>query len=407
MKHLKDTEKWKLLQQTNEAKSKGAALEYDVVSQDLGVAYMTETIQQLSSDSAADLLRSFPVDFSTKILNNLPGSQARDLREILSYPENSAGSIMAKEFLAISACTRINQAIELLQKIPNDRKGRVPYVYILDKDNRLDGVVSIKDLIFNAPDTLLNAIAARPALSVSVNTKQEAAAQLIREQNHLAIPVVDPSGRMTGIISANNVLQFMKDQADQDIAKMVGTDAEEMTSHSPLRILRLRMPWLLFSLASGLFCAFISEVFQRHMVSIAVLFIFVPVVLGISESTGIQGATIIVRNMGMQSMSFKELSRLMGREILVGIMIGIICGVIVGIITSFWQGNSTLGIAIAVSMNVAVIFSALIGLTLPVLFRKMKMDPAVASGPLVLALCDIQTLGVYFFLAGKILQSVQ
>ncbi len=406
MKHLSDAEKWKLLQQTNESKAQGATLDQDV-THNLGVAYMTETVQQLSSDSAADLLRSLPVDFASKILTALPNSRARDLREILSYPENSSGAIMAKEFLAISACTRVNEAIELLQKIPNDRKGRVPYVYILDKENRLDGVVSIKDLVFNTPDTPLNTIAARPALSVSVHAKQEEAARLIREQNHLAIPVVDATGRMTGIISANNVLQVMQDQADQDIAKMVGTDAEEMTSHSPLRILHLRLPWLLFSVASGLFCAFISEVFQHHMAEVAVLFIFVPVILGISESTGIQGATIVVRSLSMRAMSLNELFRLMGREILVGIMIGIICGIIVGIVTSFWQGNHALGIAIAVSMNVAVLISAMIGLVLPVIFKTLKMDPAVASGPLVLALCDIQTLGVYFFLAGKILQSAQ
>ena len=143
------------------------------------------------------------------------------------------------------------------------------------------------------------------------------------------------------------------------------------------------------------------------MAEIAALFIFVPVVLGISESTGIQGATIIVRRLAGQKMAVKELFRLMGREILVGLMIGIICGILVGVITSFWQSNAALGFAIAISMNVAILASALIGLLLPIVFKAFKMDPAVASGPLVLALCDIQTLGVYFFLAGTILRQMQ
>lgn len=407
MKHLTDTEKWELLIAANDAKAKGNAPVETEATQDLGVAYLCETVLQLASDSAADLLRSLPADFSAKVLEALPESRRFDLKELLSYKADTAGAIMAKEYLAIPAHLKIHEAIDLLQKVPNERKGRAPYVYIVDNVSRPKGVVSTKDLIFNSPDVAIDSIATHPALTVNVQTPQKDVARFMREHNHLAVPVVDASGELAGIISANSLLQAMKDQADREIAKMVGTDAEEMTARSPFRILRLRLPWLLFSIASGLFCAFISDIFQRHLAEITALFLFVPVVLGLSESTGIQGATIVVRNLSVRDLAFKELWKLMRREMMVGIMIGVVCGFIVGVITSFWQGNPVLGIAIAASMNVAILVSAIIGLLLPIIFKAFKLDPAVASGPLVLALCDIQTLGVYFFLAGWILQNIK
>lgn len=157
------------------------------------------------------------------------------------------------------------------------------------------------------------------------------------------------------------------------------------------------------SIASGLLCAFISGFFQQSIQTIAVLFLFVPVVLGLSESTGIQGATIVVRNLALGRVSLKDLGALFLREVAVGAAIGLVCGVIVGFAASFWKADGLLGLAVGSSMALAITVSGLIGLLLPVLFRHFKIDPAIASGPLVLAICDLQTLLVYFGVAGIIL----
>ncbi|MBP9864924.1 MAG: magnesium transporter [Candidatus Omnitrophica bacterium] len=398
MEKLTDSQKWELLEENRKA---GSAQKLD---DQLGAAYMVEVVAQLSSDAAADLLRSLPAEFSDQVIAGLPEDRARDVQEILAYPQDSAGSIMAKECLSIPCGMTVAEAVLHLQIIPKERKHKVLYIYVLDSAGRLEGVIQTRDLIFNTPETLIASVTRKPVVSVAASTPQKEVVRILQEGRYLALPVTAEDGRLTGIISADKLLKFVEQQADRDIAKIVGTDAEEMSADSSVpRIVRLRLPWLMVSIVSGLFCAFISGVFQNNVQTLAVLFLFVPVVLGLSESTGIQGATIVVRSLGLRAMSLKELRPLLVREVAVGVLIGVICGVIVGSVTWFWQGSWILGVAIACSMNVAIMVSAVIGLVLPVLFKTLRIDPALASGPLVLAICDIQTLFIYFNLANWIL----
>jgi len=238
---------------------------------------------------------------------------------------------------------------------------------------------------------------------VEVGMSQMDVAKLLKRHRYLGLPVVDAAQKLVGIISADNVLQAMEEETSDDIAKIIGTSGEEIRTRSIWVIMKLRLPWLLVSIASGLLCAFILGVFQNSLETIVVLFLFVPVVLGVSESTGVQGATIVVRNITLGHVSFKDLGSLFLRELLAGIFIGFVCGSIVGSVASIWQTNHFLGLALASSLTLAIIFSSLIGLVLPLLFRKIKIDPAMASGPLVLAICDLQTLVVYFSVSSAIL----
>jgi magnesium transporter len=399
MQKIKDSEKWALLSMARSAKISGKK-----IPEDLGVAYMAEVVLQLTSDAAAELLRTFPEDFREHVIEQLPAQNIRDLREILSYPADTAGGLMAKEYLCIPSEMDIADAIEFLHLIPKQKKGKVPYVYTQGNDGKLEGVIQTKELVFNSLDTPTRHIMTTPVSAVSPETSQQELAKRFRDERLLAIPVTDRDGKLIGVVSADNMMQVIKEQADKDIAKMVGMDAEEMKTSSVPKIMRMRLPWLFVNIVSGLLCAFISGLFEHGIETITVLFLFVPVVLALSESTGIQGATIVVRNLMFGSVNIKEFKSLFIREIFVGIFIGLICALIVGCVTSLWQGNPVLGLAIAVSMNITIIISALIGLLLPILFKMIKIDPAIASGPLVLAICDIQTLCVYFNLAGYILK---
>ncbi len=409
MKKLSDAEKWTLLAGTNASKAANELCdkpreETHKLSNEIGVAYMVEVVGQLSSDAAADLLRNLPQDFSAEIVNALSKDKAAHISEILSHAKDTAGALMAKEFLHIPEEMTVVDAIEFLHLIPSDRKGKIPYIYVLDREKKLVGVLQTRHLIFNALEKPIREIMKSPVISVGAGAPADEAAKILQNYRLLAVPVTDGDGRLAGIISADNVLQMMKEQADKDIAKMIGTDAEEMKTHSIPKIMRLRLPWLLVSVASGLFCAFITGTFHHNNAeTVAMLFFFVPVVLGLSESTGIQGATIVVRNMTLgKSFSSKEIAALFFREVAVGVLIGLICGLIVGVVTSVWQGSAVIGLAVSLSMNVAIIISALIGLSLPLLFKRFNVDPAMASGPLVLAICDLQTLFVYFTLATSI-----
>lgn len=397
---LSDAEKWSLLNLGGDAPAASPGGLYD---QSLGVSYMAEVVCQLASDAAADLLRKLPNDFSAAVVAALPADRGADLREILSHAENTAGAVMAKEFLHIPEGGTIADAIESLHRMPRHKKGRVPYVYALDASRRLRGVLQTKDLVFNSADTRVSEVAASPVVSVRHSAAHEELIRIFQDRRFLAVPVVDDQERLMGVVTADNMLQAVRDQADRAIAHIVGTSPEENKTQSVRRILRLRLPWLSVNIVSGLICALISGVFNQSAEVATALLLFVPVVLGLAESTGIQGATIVVRNMSAGKMPFKDFRPLFWRELSVGLLIGLVCALAVGLAAALWKGNPALGLAIGVSINMAIGVSAVLGLTLPVVFRAMRIDPATASGPLVLALCDIQTLLVYFNVANFIL----
>jgi magnesium transporter len=408
MKRLSDAERWKLLANydANQAASdlgEKAPEQAAEIAEDLGVSYMVEVVSRLGSDAAADMLRGLPVDFREKILTDLSVDRARDIREVLSYPEGTAGAIMAKECLAVPDNATIGEATVYLQTLPRERKGKVSYIYVVDASRRLIGVIQVRDLIFHSPDTPVREVLASPVVQVETGMSQMDVAKLLKRHRYLGLPVVDAAQKLVGVISADSALEAMEEEAEDDIAKIIGTSVEEIKTRSVPIILRARLPWLLVSIASGLLCALISGFFQNNLTAIAVLFLFVPVVLGLSESTGVQGATIVVRNLALGHVSFKDLGSLFFREVAVGVLIGLVCGGIVGSAAYFWKGDDRLGVALASSMILTIFISGIIGLVLPILFRKLKFDPAFASGPLVLAICDIQTLLIYFSLSSRIL----
>ncbi len=409
MKHLTDLEKWKLLAKSD---VKQAASDFGdeapeaaaEMADQLGTAYLVNVISQIGSDAAADLLRNLPEDFKEKILAELDSHKALSLKEILSYPPGTAGALMAKEVLAVPVGFTIKRATEYLQSIPQDRRGKVSYIYVVDENYRLEGVIQIRDLVFYPPDKSVREILIGPVVQVETGMSQLDVARLLQRHRYLGLPVVDKSQKLVGVISADSAMQALEEEASDDIAKIIGTSALELRARSAFQIVRLRLPWLLVNIASGILCALISGIFEQSLPTVATLFLFVPVVLGLSESTGVQGATIIVRNLALGNLDMKRVNSLFIRETLAGIAVGSICGVIVGIFASLWKASPRIGATLAGSLAMAISISALIGLTLPLVFKRFKIDPAIASGPLVLALCDIQALFVYFNLSGLILR---
>lgn len=409
MKSLSDLEKWKLLARSdvNQAvsdfgdKAREAAAG---MAEKLGTAYLVNVISQLGSDAAADLLRNLPEDFKEKILADLDPYKAALLKEILSYPPGTAGALMAKEVLVVPIIYTIRQTTEYLQSIAQDRRGKVSYIYVVGENHRLEGVIQIRDLVFYAPEKSVRDILKSPVVQVETGTTQLDVARLLRRHRYLGLPVVDKAQKLVGIISADSAMQVMEEEASDDIAKIIGTSAQEIRARSAFQIVRLRLPWLFVNIASGLLCAFISGLFEYSLPTVATLFLFVPVVLGLSESAGVQGATIVVRNLALGNLDMKRVNSLFIRETFAGIAVGSICGLFVGAFASLWKASPRIGLALAGSLALAISISAIIGLTLPLAFKRFKIDPAIASGPLVLALCDIQTLFVYFNLSGLILR---
>lgn len=408
-RNLSDIEKWKSLVafDANQAASDFSSQSPDTAlsfAQQVGVDYMASFILKLESNLAAEVLQNLSEEFREKILAQLPNEKVLNLREIFSYPAGTAGALMSKEFLAIAAHLTIQETLKYLQSIPLEKKGRISYIYVVDKNQRLLGVIQIRDLIFYPLDTLVRQILKSPVVQAQAEMSQMEVAKLLQKHHYLGIPIVDSEQRLIGVLSADRALKIFEEEAQDDIAKLVGTSPEEIRERSVRKIVGLRLPWLFVNIVSGLVCAYISGIFQNSFQIVISLFLFVPIVLGLSESIGVQGATIVVRNIVLGNKSFSNLKTLLWREVFVGAFIGVVCGLIVGMVAYFWQTNFLLGIALAVSMTAAIFLSALIGSFMPFFFMKIKIDPAIASGPLVLAICDIQTLLVYFSLSSVIMK---
>lgn len=373
------------------------------MSEVLGYDFFLQVLQKSASDTATSLLRSLPETFRLNLLPKVSPEQFGILQELLSYPPETAGAMMATEFIAVPVDYTIHQATEHLHAMSvNNKKYKVAYLYGVDSERRLEGVIQLRDFLFFPLNTPLRQILKTPVVQVETGMKQMDVARILERHHYLGLPVVDASQRMVGIINADKVLKVFEEEASDDIAKFVGTDADEIRTSSVRRILRLRLPWLCFNVASGLLCAYISGLFQ-NIPTLALLFLFVPLILGISESSGVQSATLIVRNISLGKNRLENLKPFIKREIAVGLMTGLICGGFVGFFTLLWNTKHSLGFAVGASMSLTITFSTFVGLCLPMFFQKFKIDPAIASGPLVLAICDILTLLIYFNLSGRIL----
>lgn len=319
------------------------------------------------------------------------------------FKSNTVGAIMKKEFLAVPREATIEETIGHFRKTTVEKVSKPSYIYVVDEDERLVGVIQMRDLLSRLPHTFVKDIMIKNVIKVHTDMDQEEVVRFFIRHKFLALPVVDESQRLIGIITADEMVDIAELEAEEDIAKIVGTGVDEITTRSVPRIVRLRLPWLIVSILSGLICAFILGWFQYELKSVIALALFIPIVLGLSESTGMQSSTIVVRNIALGRATFKDVGWLLQKEILVGAIVGLFCGLVVGVAASAWQGSQNLGAAIALSMLFAITASGLIGSFLPLLFRAIKIDPALASGPIVLATCDIVTLIIYFRLSGMLL----
>ncbi|MFA6356638.1 MAG: magnesium transporter [Candidatus Omnitrophota bacterium] len=312
----------------------------------------------------------------------------------------TVGSIMKNEFLAVPEHFSIDETIKHFRTASLEKVSKPSYIYVVDPNGHLVGVVQMRDLLSHAPGVLVKDIMLKNVVKVHAEMGQEEAVKHFIKHRFLAIPVVNNDQMLVGIITADEMVDIAELEAEDDIAKIVGTGVDEITSRSIPRIVRMRLPWLAVSIVSGLTCAFILGWFEHEMKSVIALALFIPIVLGLSESTGMQSSTIVVRNMALGRASFKDVSWLLQKEIFVGVIVGLICGMFVGGAASLWQENANLGAALAISMSISIILSGVIGSFLPFIFRFMKIDPALSSGPIVLATCDVITLLIYFRVSG-------
>jgi magnesium transporter len=364
---------------------------------------ITEIVQELDSDDAADLVGDLPAERAQQIIERLEDDVTEELEKLLPYPEDTAGGIMALEFVAVRADATVQEAIETIRK-NREEVENVYYLFVVDGFNRLVGVVSLKDLVLEPPDRKIDEIMNPEVISVDLHRDQEEIYHLVKKYDLVSLPVVDEQNRLVGRITHDDIIDVIEEEADEDISLMAGVIHQEIAEESSIKISRARLPWLIAGLFGGILAAVVINQFESSLEKIIALSFFFPVIMAMGGNTGTQAATVAVRGLATGDISLVHLGKRLWMEMKVALLNGVICGILLGIIVGVWLSDYGLGIIVAVSLILIIVNSGFIGAAVPLALKRLNIDPALATGPFVTTTNDIFSLFIYLGLVTAFLR---
>ena len=306
--------------------------------EDLDNEALSEIVQELESDDAADVIGDLPVERAREIIKGLKGEVSEEIEKLLPYPEDTAGGIMALEYVAVKADSTVQEAIEVIRE-KGEEVENLYYLWVVDDDNRLVGVVSLKDLLLEPRERKISEIMNPNVISVNVHADQEEVIQLVKRYDLVNIPVVDDHNRLVGRITHDDVIDVIEDEVDEDMALMAGVIDQEITEESAIKISRARLPWLIGGIIGEVISALIISRFESSLQKIIALSFFFPVIMAMGGNTGQQAAIIVVRGLATGDISLMKTGRRLLTEFKVALGNGIICGTLLGLIVGTWLSN--------------------------------------------------------------------
>ncbi len=365
--------------------------------------FLISLVGEMADDDSAVLIRSLPNELAEDVLAALNDEISDDVEQLLGYDEDTAGGIMSTDVFSLRQELTVKQAIEAMQDSKDYEM--VFYVYVVDEHNHLVGVLSLRQLLTVPPSTCLANIMTTDVLRVRTDMDQEEVAELVAKYNILAIPVVDEHGKLMGLITVDDVIDVMRDEATQDILRMAGTSEEElMYGYKSFQVARLRLPWLLATLAGGVVTGTLMWFFRATLEQVIMLVSFVPVITGMGGNVGGQTSTIIVRGFATGRIDFTMLRQVFFKELRVGLIMGSVCGLMIASVAMIWHQNLYLGLVVGLAMVIAISVAACMGVLATAFFKKVGIDPAIASSPFVQTVNDITGILIYFSTATLFLQ---
>ena len=361
----------------------------------IGRETITEVLQEMPYDDAVEIIRYLPEEIAEEILTTMKDEHSEEIEQLLQYAEDTAGGIMSTEIFSLREDTTVQEAIEALQQASDVEM--VFYVYVTDDHGHLVGVMSLRQLLTVPPGTRLKDVMVTDVISVRTDKDQEEVAQLVAKYNVLAIPVVDEWNKLVGIITVDDVIDVMREEATEDIYKMAGASEEELLyGFKSFKVAQLRLPWLITNLFGGIITGYLMWLFKATLNEIIALITFIPVITGMGGNVGGQSATIVVRGFATGRIDFSTLRQVIFKELRVGIIMGAVCGLTVGLVAYWWHGNPVLGLVVGLAMISAMTVAASMGALAPTFFKRIGIDPAIASSPFVQTANDITGILIYF-----------
>ncbi len=369
---------------------------------DIPAADIAVLIKDLPDDDQAYVLNTMPEERSQDILRLMKPEDSAEVQDLLQYEPKTAGAIMTTEYFSLP------EAIHKLQGAKDT--GNVFYVYVTDRDEKLVGVLSLRQLLQVPPHTRLGTMIKRDVISVTTDTDQEEVAKLVGRYNLLAIPVVDRDSTLVGIITVDDVVDIIHDAATEDMLKMSGTQIEEedeLMHSSAFHAVRLRVPWLLTNLIGSIVSGSILWFFRFTIQEVVAVVTFIPVIAAMGGNVGLQSSTLIIRGLATGRIELSDVRRVFKREVLIGFLIGLLCGGVTLTFAAVMHINLTLGLVVGIAMVCALVVSTSMATIMPVILKRYGVDPAVAAGPFVTTANDITGIAIYLGLATAVLSHLK
>jgi magnesium transporter len=367
---------------------------------------MVILLNKIPSNIAADIISLYTRNKQLKILEMLEPNKSKKVKELIVHPAETAGGIMIKNFITAHESTSVQEAIELIRKQTDEHTSL--FVFTVDAENRLLGYIPIHKLIKSPPDLEIGKIATKKLVSVFVEEDREVAAQLIKKYNLFGLPVLDDDKRLVGVIKLDDALKVLAEENTEDMYKIVGTTPDEMLSNSIFKIVKIRFFWLFVCWLGGIFALQIIHQFEDTLNQVVALAAFIPVIMGMGGNIGSQSLTIVVRGIATGAIQFRDLGRVFWKESRVALTLGLLYGIMLGIVSMFQYRESLaefvlLPVVVAGGITISMLVAAILGTLIPLFLKKVNIDPAVATGPLVTTSIDVIGLVAYFLLAKLLL----
>jgi len=370
---------------------------------DLDNKVISEIIEELDSDDAADLVGDLPVERAKEIIETVKDDVSQELEKLLPYEEDTAGGIMALEFVSVRAGMTIEKAINTIREMREEVED-LYYLWVVDDFGRLVGMVSLKDLVLESPQTIIRDIMNPEVFSVNVHWDQEDVYHFVKKYDLVVVPVLDDQNRLIGRITHDDILDVVEEEVDEDIALMAGVINQEVAEDSPVKISRARLPWLIVGLCGGLLAALVIHQFEASLQRIIALSFFFPVIMAMGGNTGTQASAVAVRGLATGDVSLMHVGKRLITEMRVALLNGLICGVILGTVVGVWLKDPGIGVVVAFSLCCIILLSGCIGAGVPLALKRLNVDPALATGPFVTTSNDILSLLIYLGLVTSFLK---
>lgn len=372
--------------------------EYEELLSEMNPTFVADMLAQMYADDAVDVLNELDKEQVASYLTIMDDEAAGEIKQLLHYEEYTAGSIMTTEYVAIHSNQTLRSAMAILKK-EAPRAETIYYVYVVDEEKRLVGVISIRDLLVTDDDTMVHEVMNDRVVAVSVSEDQEEVARKMRDYNFLAVPVVDFQNHLLGIITVDDIIDVMEEEASDDYSKLAGISDVDSGDKNILSSAKKRLPWLIILSFLGMMTASLIGRFEDTLDQVAILAVFIPLIAGMAGNTGTQALAVAVRRIAIGEDEEENKIMLIVREAGTGVITGAICGTIIMLIVYFWKGDFFLGLLVGFSIFITLIVATLAGALVPLLMHRFKIDPAVASGPFITTINDIISILIYFGLA--------